>query len=534
MSTVKNNNGLPDSTFLGIEFGSTRIKAVLVDEKCEILATGAFAWENSFEHGYWTYRRDEIITGLQQCVAALQSQILSKFGCRLEHPQVMGISGMMHGYLAFDEDWQLLVPFRTWRNTSTKQASELLTAKLNFHIPQRWSIAHLFQAVLNHEEHVSRVRHITTLAGYVHFLLTGENKVGVGEASGMFPVAAAELGFDQNALQTAQELFDEYTVSRGFSLTIADLLPEIAPVGSNAGILSADGASLLDPTGSIVSGVVCCPPEADAATGMVATNSIKPRTGNISVGTSIFSMTVLEKPLCGVYSEIDVVATPTGHPVAMVHCNNGTTNINCWVDLFEQVVGLLGEYISERELYQRLFQMALTAESDAAGMLVVPYHSGEHIPFVSVGNPLIIHKAGNKIELANLMRAQLMSLCCTLRMGLDILSDKEQVDVGQYMAHGGFFQTPVVGQTILAAATNTPIAVATTAGEGGAWGMAVLAAYAGQQQEGWRDLAGYLDVVPFESQSTTVIRPAANDVEGFNAYYHRFVENLSWLNEVTM
>lgn len=506
---------------VGIEFGSTRIKAVLVGSDCKAAAAGTYDWSNSFENGVWTYSAEEIKKGLQGCFASLMKDVEDKYGVKLERAGAIGVSAMMHGYLAFDEKDSLLVPFRTWRNTMTEQAADTLTETLEFNIPQRWSIAHLYQAMLNKEPHVKDVRFFTTLAGYVHMLLTGEKVIGIGDASGMFPVDKDTGNYNAAML----EKFDKLAESTALEGKLEALLPKIVPVGECAGKLTEEGALLLDPTGTFKSGVAFCPPEGDAQTGMTATNSIAPRTGNVSAGTSIFAMAVLEKDLKSVYRQIDVVTTPCGAPVAMVHCNNCTTDLNSWVGLFGEVLGLFGVNADKTELYNKLFAAALEGKTDCGGIFSCNYHSGEHVTGFNEGRPLVMRDTESDFTLPDFMRSLIYSCMSTLKIGMDILINQEKIKLDKIYAHGGLFKSPVTGQRFLAAALGVPVALMESAGEGGAWGIALLAAYM-QREDKSEQLADYLEKRVFGGATGSVMEPDENDMAGFEKYIEAYKKGL--------
>ena len=508
-------------TALGIEFGSTRIKAVLVDESHQPIAMGTHDWENRLENNIWTYSLEDIWNGLQGCYRSLTEDVLAKYGETLTTIGSIGFSGMMHGYMAFDEAGELLVPFRTWRNTMTEEACKELTPLFNFNIPQRWSIAHLYQAILSGEEHVKDITFFTTLAGYIHWMLSGEKVLGIGEASGMFPIDSTIFDYDQKML----EQFDELIAPRGFGWKLAEILPKVLVAGEKAGALTEAGAKLLDPSGNLKAGIPMCPPEGDAGTGMVATNAVKVRTGNISAGTSIFSMVVTEKALSKVHEEIDMVTTPDGYPVAMVHCNNCTSDLNAWVNLFDEFAGKFGMKIDKNELYGTLYREALTADTDCGGLISYNYFSGEPVTGLNAGRPMFVRTPDAKFSLANFMRSNLYSAMATLKIGNDILLKEENVKVDALMGHGGLFKTPVVGQQLMAAAFNSPVTVMDTASEGGAWGMAVLAAYMQEKGDG-ETLPEYLSNRIFAGQTGTTIAPKAEDVAGFDAYVARYKSTL--------
>ena len=509
-------------TALGIEFGSTRIKAVLVDETHNPVAMGTHDWENRLENHIWTYSLEDIWGGLQDCYASLAKDVQEKYGVTLTTIGSMGFSGMMHGYMPFDEKGELLVPFRTWRNTMTGEAVKVLSPLFEFNIPQRWSIAHLYQAILNKEEHVGRIDFFTTLAGYIHWKLSGEKVLGVGEASGMFPIDSTTGDYDENMLAK----FDELVSKEGFAWNIKGILPKVLNAGEKAGCLTEEGAALLDVSGNLKAGVPMCPPEGDAGTGMVATNSVRVRTGNVSAGTSVFSMVVLEKAMKKAYEEIDMVTTPDGMPVAMVHCNNCTSDLNAWVNLFDQFAETFGMKIDKNDLYGTLYRKALEADADCGGLVAYNYFSGEPVTGLNEGRPMFVRMPDADFTLANFMRSHLYSALAALKVGNDILLKEEKVAVDSLMGHGGLFKTPVVGQQILAAALNAPVTVMDTASEGGPWGMAVLAAYMMEKGEN-EGLADYLSEKIFAGQTGTTIAPQASDVAGFDAFMTKYVATLS-------
>lgn len=512
---------LSGKTVLGIEFGSTRIKAVLVDETHQPVAMGTYDWENRLENNIWTYSLEDIWKGLQGCYKSLKEDVQSKYGVPLTKLGALGFSGMMHGYMPFDGNGELLVPFRTWRNTMTAEACGRLTPIFNFNIPQRWSIAHLYQAILSGEEHVKNITFFTTLAGYIHWKLSGEKVLGVGEASGMFPIDSGICDFDQKML--AQ--FDDLVADRGFGWRLKDILPKVLPAGAAAGTLTEEGARLLDLDGKLEAGVPMCPPEGDAGTGMVATNSVKVRTGNISAGTSIFSMVVTEHALSKVHEEIDMVTTPDGYPVAMVHCNNCTSDLNAWVNLFEEFAGKFGMKPDKNELYGTLYREALTADPDCGGLMAYNYFSGEPVTGLNAGRPMFVRTPDARFSLANFMRSHLYSAMAALKIGNDILLKEEHVKVDSLMGHGGLFKTPVVGQQLMAAAMNAPVTVMDTASEGGAWGMAVLACFMAEKTQE-ETLPEYLSDKIFAGQSGTTIAPKAEDVAGFDAFIEKYKATL--------
>lgn len=508
-------------TFLGIEFGSTRIKAVLVDESHDPIAMGTHDWENRLENNIWTYSLDDIWSGLQGCYRSLAEDVKNKYGESLTSIGSIGFSGMMHGYMAFNQAGELLVPFRTWRNTMTEEACKKLTPLLHFNIPQRWSIAHLYQAILSGEEHVKDSAFFTTLAGYIHWKLTGEKVLGIGEASGMFPIDSEIKNYDRK--MAAQ--FNELIAPEGFPWKLEEILPKVLCAGEKAGCLTTEGAKLLDPTGTLQAGSPMCPPEGDAGTGMVATNSVRVRTGNISAGTSIFSMVVTEKALEKVHEEIDMVTTPDGNPVAMVHCNNCTSDLNAWVNLFGEFADKFGMKIDKNDLYGVLYREALCADADCGGLVAYNYFSGEPVTGLNEGRPMFVRMPDAKFNLANFMRTHLYSAMATLKIGNDILLKEEHVKVDSLMGHGGLFKTPVVGQQLMAAAFNSPVTVMDTASEGGAWGMAVLAAFM-MEKAADESLPDYLSNRIFAGQTGSTIEPKAEDVAGFDAFVEKYKSTL--------
>lgn len=509
-------------TALGIEFGSTRIKAVLVGEDNAPIASGAHDWENRYVDGIWTYTLEDIWGGLQDAYAKMAADVEAQYGLPLTTIGAIGFSAMMHGYMPFDKDDRLLVPFRTWRNTITAEASEKLTKLFDFHIPQRWSIAHLYQAILKKEPHVKDITFMTTLEGYIHWQLTGEKVLGVGEASGMFPVDSETK--DYNARMIAQ--FDELVADEGFAWKLKDILPKSLVAGEAAGTLTKEGAKKLDVSGHLQAGIPLCPPEGDAGTGMVATNSVAKRTGNVSAGTSVFAMIVLEKELKKAYEEIDLVTTPTGHAVAMVHCNNCTSDLNAWVNLFKEFAESFGIEVDMNKLFGTLYRKAMEGDADCGGLLSYCYFSGEHITGFEEGRPLFVRTPENKFNLANFMRANLFTSLGALKIGLDILLKDEGVKVDRILGHGGLFKTKGVGQKILAAAMNAPVSVMETAGEGGAWGMAVLASYRKNRAEG-ESLDDYLNNKVFAGMEAIEETPDAKDVEGFDRFIERYRAGLA-------
>ena len=508
-------------TALGIELGSTRIKAVLVNDRNEIIAQGDHSWENQLVDGIWTYSLKAIWGGLQDAYAQLAANVNRQYGTDLTTLGAMGFSAMMHGYMAFNDKDELLVPFRTWRNTMTEEASLKLTEAFGFHIPQRWSIAHLYQAILKGEEHVKDVAFFTTLAGYIHWQLTGEKVLGVGEASGMFPIDSNTKQFDTKMIET----FDAMVADKGFPWKLAEILPEVKVAGEYAGVLTAEGAKKLDPTGTLQPGVPLCPPEGDAGTGMTATNSVRVRTGNVSAGTSVFSMIVTEKPLSKAYEEIDMVTTPTGEPVAMVHCNNCTSDLNAWVDLFKETLDLFGVDVPMNDLYGKLYNKALEGDADCGGLLAYNYFSGEHVTGFEEGRPLFVRKPDAAFTLSNFMRTHLYTSLGALKTGMDILLKEEKVAIDRITGHGGLFKTKGVGQSILAAACNTPIAVMETAGEGGAWGMAILANYMISGEKLPLDV--YLEQEVFADAACEIEEPKEEMVAGFETFMENYKAGLA-------
>ena len=519
MENIKNaiENG---RTALGIEFGSTRIKAVLVDENNKPIASGSHEWENRLENGIWTYSLEDIWTGLADCYSDMAADVKKQYGAEITTIGAIGFSAMMHGYMAFDEKGELLAPFRTWRNSITGKAAAELTDLFGFNIPERWSIAHLYQAVLNGEEHVSSIKYLTTLAGYVHWKLTGEFVLGVGEASGMFPIDSTTKNYNAQML----EKFGNIDTVKKYPWNITDILPKVLVAGDKAGTLTAEGAKLLDVSGKLQAGIPLCPPEGDAGTGMTATNSITKRTGNVSAGTSVFAMVVLEKPLENAYPEIDIVTTPVGDDVAMVHVNNCTSDINAWVNIFREFAAELGVEISTPKLYDTLYFKALEGDADCGGLISYNYFSGENITHMAEGRPLFVRTPDSKFNLANMMRTHLYSSLGTLKLGMDILA-KENVQIDKMFGHGGLFKTKDVGQKFMAAAINTPVSLMETAGEGGAWGIALLASYMLTKNDG-ETLTDFLNNRVFADGEVYTLEPDAADVEGFNTFAARYSKGL--------
>lgn len=502
---------------LGIEFGSTRIKAVLIDEDNTPIAQGSHEWENQLVDGLWTYSVEDIWSGVQYCYADLRNNVRQTYGTEIKQLAAIGISAMMHGYMAFNDKEEILVPFRTWRNTNTGKAAAELSSLFNFNIPLRWSISHLYQAILNKEEHVKDITFLTTLAGYIHWQITGRKVLGIGDASGMLPIDSEANDFCKDMV----EKFDNLIAPYNFNWKLTDILPQVLVAGEDAGTLTEEGAKKLDPSGNLQAGTPVCPPEGDAGTGMVATNAVRKRTGNVSAGTSSFSMIVLEKALSKPYEMIDMVTTPDGSPVAMVHCNNCTSDLNAWVGLFKEYQQLLGIPVDMNEVFGKLYNHALEGDADCGGLISYNYISGEPVTGLEEGRPLFVRSANNKFNLANFMRANLYASVGVLKIGNDILFNDEKVEVDRITGHGGLFKTKGVGQRILAAAINSPISVMETAGEGGAWGIALLAGYLVNNTDN-ESLADYLDTKVFAGNTGTEIKPTAEDVEGFNIYIKEY------------
>ena len=498
---------------LGIEFGSTRIKAVLIDEENKPIAQGSHEWENQLVDGLWTYSVEAIWYGLQDCYADLRKDVLNQYDCEIESLAAIGFSAMMHGYMAFNDKAEILVPFRTWRNTNTGKAAAELSKLFNYNIPLRWSISHLYEAILDNEEHVADIKYLTTLAGYVHWQVTGQFVLGVGDASGMIPVDPNTKTYDAEMVRK----FDELVAPRGFSWKLLDILPTSLNAGENAGFLTPEGAKRLDVSGHLKAGIPVCPPEGDAGTGMVATNAVKQRTGNVSAGTSSFSMIVLEKELSRPYEMIDMVTTPDGSLVAMVHCNNCTSDLNAWVNLFKEYQQLLGVPVDMNEVFGKLYNNALTGDADCGGLLSYNYISGEPVTGLAEGRPLFVRSANDKFTLANFMRAHLYASVGVLKIGNDILFNDEKVQVDRITGHGGLFKTKGVGQRVLAAAINSPISVMETA---------LLASYA-VNNPAKLSLADYLEEVVFAGNTGVSISPTPEDVAGFNKYIENYKAGLA-------
>lgn len=510
-------------TALGIEFGSTRIKAVLIGgDSNTLLASGSHDWENQYVNGIWTYELNDIWLGLQDSYGKMAKAVLEEYGVYLTTIGAIGFSAMMHGYMAFNSKSELLVPFRTWRNNITGQASDALSKLFNYNIPQRWSISHLYQAILNGENHVSEIDYITTLSGYIHWKLTGEKVLGVGDASGMFPIDSQTKDYNKAMVST----FDELVSPNDYTWKLSSILPKVMLAGEKAGVLTEEGARLLDVSGKLKSGILLCPPEGDAGTGMTATNSVAKRTGNVSAGTSVFAMIVLEKELSKVHMEIDMVTTPSGDPVAMVHSNNCTSDLNAWVMLFKEFADIMGMKTDMNTLFETLYTKALEGEGDCGGLLSYCYFSGEHITHFEEGRPLFVRSSDSHFNLANFMRVHLYTSLGALKTGMDLLRDEEGVEIDQMLGHGGFFKTKGVGTKIMAAAINVPVAVMETAGEGGAFGIAILASYM-LCKEADETLDQYLANKIFINEKSISVDPIAEDVEGFNIFIKRYTKGLA-------
>ena len=500
---------------IGIEFGSTRIKTVAIDSECRTIATGSFEWENQFKHGYWTYSMNDVWVGLQRSYAEMTDAIKDQYDTTVRRIASLGISGMMHGYLVFDEHDDLLVPFRTWRNNNANEAASILREDFQVNIPERWSIAQLYQSAIDKEEHVPHVRYMTTLAGYVHWYLSGERVLGIGDASGMFPIDSETLTYRSDLLQRFNTHFHE----AGYTQQIEDILPEVVVAGQSAGRLTEIGAKLIDPHEELEAGCPMCAPEADAATGMVATNSVAPRTGNVSAGTSIFSMIVLEKQIQQLYPEVDIVSTPDGYEVAMIHANNCTSDINAWVGIFEELLQRLGVDYDKNNLFTTLFESALEGDDDLGQLLSIGYVSGEFITDVPQGYPLLLRSLDSNFNLANFMKSQIYSAFATLKIGIDLLKENEQIQIDSMLGHGGIFTTKEVAQRFMAAALESSVSVMQTASEGGAWGIAVLARYLVAE---YKDLAQFLNDSAFEASDAITIEPTEAEIESFRNYTERF------------
>lgn len=521
MSFDVKNSIQSGNTVLGIELGSTRIKVVLIGEENTPIATGGHDWENSYVNNIWTYSLEDIWKGLQDSYQKMANEVKHRYGVTLQTVGAIGFSGMMHGYMAFDKDGELLVPFRTWRNNITEQAAEKLTELFNYNIPQRWSIAHLYQAILNQEEHIADINFMTTLSGYIHWKLTGQKVLGVGDASGAFPIDTITKSFNQRMINQFNELIEPFDLP----WKLEYILPKVLVAGENAGVLTEEGAKLLDVTGELKAGIPLCPPEGDAGTGMVATNSVAKRTGNVSAGTSVFAMVVLEKELSKVYSEIDLVTTPSGNLVAMAHSNNCSSDLNSWVGLFEEFSKVMGMEISLNDLYGTLYNLALQGDSDCGGLLAYGYLSGEHMTHFEEGRPLFVRSSDSKFNLPNFMRVHLYTALGALKIGMDILLKEEKVKLDQILGHGGLFKTKGVGQSIMAAALNVPVSVMETAGEGGAWGIAILASYLIYKAD-HETLEEYLSQKVFVEKAGSAMFPEPRDVDGFEEFMKRYTKGL--------
>ena len=507
-------------TSVGIEFGSTRIKSVLIDKSGMVLASGDYEWENQLSEGMWTYDLEEIYKGLRGSYIAMKADIKKNYGITLKKISSMGISAMMHGYLAFDKEDQLLVPFRTWRNTYTGKAADALTELFHYNIPLRWSVAHLYQSILEEQAHVREIHYVATLAAFIHWKLTGEKVLGVGDASGMFPIDTIKHDYNEEMLGK----FDDLIADKNFAWKLRDILPKVLCAGEDAGCLTKEGVALIDPEGDLEAGIPLCPPEGDAGTGMVATNSVAIRTGNVSAGTSVFAMIVLERELSKVYQEIDMVTTPAGSLVAMAHANNCTSDLNAWVSIFKEFAQSLGVEADTGKLFKTLYNKALEGDADCGDLLSYGYYSGENIIPITEGRPLFIRMPDSKFTLANFMRSHLYGALGALKIGMDILVE-EGVKIDKILGHGGLFKTPVVGQRIMAAAMNAPVSVMETAGEGGAWGIALLASYLVNKKTD-ESLEKFLDYEVFKGEEGIKIDPVKEDVEGFEAYIKRFREGI--------
>ncbi|MGG1678449.1 xylulokinase [Neobacillus sp. NRS-1170] len=510
------------NTTLGIELGSTRIKAVLIGENHVPIASGSHTWENCYVNNIWTYSEDDIWKGVQDSYQKMANEVKQQYGVTLQTVGAIGISGMMHGYMVFDIDGKLLVPFRTWRNNMTERASKSLTGLFNYQIPQRWSIAHLYQAILNQEDHIADINFQTTLAGYIHWKLTGQKVLGVGEASGVFPIDLNTKNYNYRMI----DQFNELIAPQNLSWKLENILPNVLVAGENAGVLTEEGAKLLDVTGELQAGIPLCPPEGDAGTGMVATNSVAKRTGNVSAGTSVFAMVVLEKELSKVYSEIDLVTTPTGNLVAMAHSNNCSSDLNAWVGLFGEFSKVMGMDVDTNKLYGTLYHLALQGDPDCGGLLAYGYLSGEHMTHFEEGRPLFVRSAESNFNLANFIRVHLFTALGALKIGMDILLKQEEVKLDEILGHGGLFKTRGVGQSIMAAALNVPVSVMETAGEGGAWGIALLASYLINKADN-ETLDDYLSHKVFVEKASRTMSPVSKDVAGFEQFMNRYTKGLA-------
>lgn len=518
---------------LGIELGSTRIKGVLIDRRGNVLAVGIHDWENTLENDIWTYSLDKIHAGLRSCYTSLRKAVEDTYDVKLKKVAAIGISAMMHGYMALDKEGKQLAPFQTWRNTNTQKAADELTELFDFNIPLRWTIAHLYQQILDGEKHVRNLDYVTTLSGYIHWKLTGQKVIGIGDAAGMFPIDSEKLDYDAQM----KEKFEKLVVPYGFDWTFDQVMPKVLVAGQEAGRLTEEGAAFLDESGTLEADIPFCPPEGDAGTGMTATNSVAPRTGNVSAGTSTFAMIVLEKALSKLHREIDMVTTPTGFPCAMSHANNGTSDLNAWVGIFGEFARLMGMKVFEGELFQKLYTESLNGDTDCGGLLAYGYYSGENITMINEGRLAFLRTADSHFNLANFMRSHLYTSLGAVKIGLDILTEEEKVKVDRVMGHGGFFKTKGVGQRYLAAAFGAPVTVMDTASEGGAWGIALLAAYLAGPSKTMR-LEEYLDQEIFCGLSGETIEPEQEEIEGFEVFMERYkaglaieksaIENMKW------
>lgn len=507
---------------LGIELGSTRIKGVLIDQKGNVLAVGVHDWENSLENGIWTYSLEKIHAGLRSCYTSLRKEVENAYGVKLKKVAAIGVSAMMHGYMALDKDGKQLAPFQTWRNTNTQQAADELTELFDFNIPLRWTIAHLYQRILDQEEHVRNLDYVTTLSGYIHWKLTGQKVIGIGDAAGMFPIDSDKRNYHEEM----KEKFEKLVAPYGYDWTFDQVMPKVLVAGEEAGRLTKEGAAFLDESGTLEPGILFCPPEGDAGTGMTATNSVAPRTGNVSAGTSTFAMIVLEKSLSKLHREIDMVTTPTGFPCAMSHANNGTSDLNAWVNIFKEFAQLMGMDVSDGELFQKLYTESLKGDPDCGGLLAYGYYSGENITMINEGRLAFLRTADSHFNLANFMKAHLYTSLGAVKIGLDILTEEEKVKVDRVMGHGGFFKTKGVGQRYLAAAFGAPVTVMDTASEGGAWGIALLAAYlAGPAKK--MSLEEYLDREIFSDLSGETLVPESEEIKGFDVFMEHYKAGLA-------
>lgn len=510
-----NMNLSSEDISIGIELGSTRIKTIAIDKNLNTVATGSFEWENQFINGYWTYSINDIWIGLQKSYEDMTQNLKQQYNLTLTKVNAIGISGMMHGYLAFDKNEDLLVPFRTWRNGNTSEAAAILSEKFQFNIPERWSIAHIFQGVLDNERHVRQVEYITTLAGYVHWYLTGEKVLGIGDASGMFPIDINQKNYRPDLINVTNQLFQEH----GFNKPIEKILPKVSVSGESGGCLTKEGAKLLDASNKLESGCIMCPPEGDAGTGMVATNTVATNTGNVSAGTSAFSMVVLSQELKDKYPEIDIVTTPNGNEVAMIHTNNCTSDINDWMNLFSEVLKVMGVDFSSDELYGQIFRSSLNSDDNIGGLLSYNYVSGENITNVEQGYPLFVREPNYNFNLANFMKMHLYSAFSTLKIGMDMLKKNESIELEKLIAHGGIFKTKGVAQQVLSSALDNDITVMNTASEGGAWGIAILSYFT--SLETMQTLEQFLNEVVFVNIEEETLSPVKQEVDHFNNYVEK-------------